>query len=134
MRSPALVTGLVLFTLLSVLDVLSPLVFSDVGAPPAANVLSVVLGVVTLIGLALHLTPGTRDRAGRTGMWIAVVARVLSALSTVPAFLGPDHAPTWVLVTGAVFIVLTIVGVVLVRPALARHRSPAADPAPGALT
>lgn len=134
MRSPALVSGIAVFGLLAVLDVLSPVVFADVGAPAVANVLSLVLGVVTLIGLGLYLAPATHDRAGRTGMWIAVVARVLSALTALPAFFGPDQAPTWVLVTAAVFILLTIVGVVLVRPALARRRTTAEDPAPGALT
>ena len=133
MRSPALVTGLVLVALLAVLDVLSPVLFTPGDVPAAANILSVVLGVVTLIGLALYLAPGTRERAGRPGMWVAVVARVLSALSAVPAFIGPDQPPAALLVVIAVFIVLTIVAVVLVRPALAR-RDAAVDRAPGALT
>jgi uncharacterized membrane protein HdeD (DUF308 family) len=133
MRSPALITGIVLVALLAVLDLLSP-VLSDGNAPAAANVLSLVFGVATLVGLALHLAPGTRERAGRTGMWIAVVTRVLSALAGIPAFFGPDYPPAWLLVLIAVFFVITIVAVVLVRPALGRRTRPVdqADPAAGA--
>jgi uncharacterized membrane protein HdeD (DUF308 family) len=132
MRSTSVKTGLVLVAVLAVLDLLSPLI-SDGQAPVAADIFSVVLGVLTLVGVALYLAPGTRERAGRGGMWVAVVARSLSALLGIGAFIGPDYPPAWLLVLIAVFLVLTVVAVVLVRPTLARRRPGTADAAPGAL-
>ena len=93
MHAASVKTGLVLIAVLAVLDLLSPLI-SDGQAPVAADVFSVVLGVLTLVGLALYLAPGTRERAGRGGMWTAVVARSLSALpkTILTAFARPPGA------------------------------------------
>ena len=131
MHATSVKTGLVLIAVLAVLDLLSPLI-SDGQAPVAADVFSVVLGVLTLVGLALYLAPGTRERAGRGGMWTAVVARSLSALLGIGAFIGPDYPPAWLLVLIALFLVLTVVAVVLVRPTLVRRWPTSPDPAPGA--
>jgi ABC-type amino acid transport system permease subunit len=56
-------------------------------------------------------------------MWVAVVLRVISALFAVPAFI--DGVSVGVQITLVVVIVATIVGVVLVRPALVRTRTTA---------
>ncbi|MBA2322926.1 MAG: hypothetical protein H0V92_02505 [Pseudonocardiales bacterium] len=109
--------GLVILGLLSAFDVLSPAVFppngpGEVGPPLWIVVLTVALGLVSLALIALLVRGGGRGVAG--GL---VASRVLSALTDVPPFFI-DGVPGWIRVVVAVLIVLTVIGCVLVAPAL----------------
>lgn len=112
-RSAALVTGLVL-NALSGLSGLPTLLDPTMGpAPLVVNVVTGVLGVVTLVGVVLVW----RWRTGRVGLGVAliVVSQVLNVLTAVPAFFA--DIPTGYKAAIAAGVVLTLVGVVLVLPA-----------------
>jgi hypothetical protein len=120
MRTTQVTVGAVVLALLGLLDLLSPWITPPPPeAPPFVNALSIVLGAGTLVALAVWWA-----RPLRAAMWVAVVLRVLSALLAVPAFLDGALSPGFV-VLAVVLIVLTIVGVVLVRGALGRSRTTA---------
>ncbi|MGQ0573830.1 MAG: hypothetical protein ACT4RN_06450 [Pseudonocardia sp.] len=112
-------TGAVLLAGLSLFDALYPPLFGvGGGATPDVIVISLALGVLTLIPLGLWAA-WKRRHSSRTGrpraaMWVAVVVRVLSALSAIPAFFV-DEVPTGARVAAGFVVVLTVVGVVLVR-------------------
>lgn len=123
-RSPALVIGLVL-NALSGLAGLPTLVSPTTGpAPVVINVVTGVLGIVTLVGVVLVW----RWRAGRVGLGVMliVVSQVLNVLTAVPAFFA-DIPPTYKTAI-ALGVALTAVGVVLVLPArrAARQLAPSA--------
>lgn len=112
-RSAALVTGLVL-NALSGLSGLPTLVSPTTGpAPVVVNVITGVLGIVTLVGVVLVW----RWRSGRVGLGVAliVVSQLLNALTAVPAFFA--DIPTGYKAAIAGGVVLTLVGVALVLPA-----------------
>lgn len=112
-RSAALVTGLVL-NALSGLSGLPTLVSPTTGpAPVVINVITGVLGIVTLVGVVLVW----RWRSGRVGLGVTlvVVSQVLNVLTAVPAFFS--DIPAGYKAAIAVGVVLTLVGVVLVLPA-----------------
>lgn len=109
--------GLALLGLLSVFDIVSafiPVPADEPGPPIEVLVGGAVLGLVSLALIAL-VWRGARGVVG----WVLVALRVLSALLAVPAFIVPEVPTVWV-VLAAVYILLTVVGVVLVRPALRR--------------
>ena len=107
MRVPSSDPGLVLLGLLSVVDVVS-LPLGDGKHPPLPIlVFGAVLGVLSLV---LVLRAWRDPQAGVR--WL-VVARVLSALTAVPAFLV-SGVPTAAKVFAAVFMALTALGVALV--------------------
>lgn len=84
------------------------------GAPPAAVLVTgAVLGVVTLVA-------AWRARNQRPG-WVAVVigSRALSAVLSLPVHFA-DDAPAWASFAVTVGIALTILGSLLVLPALRR--------------
>ncbi|WP_051085797.1 hypothetical protein [Actinomycetospora chiangmaiensis] len=109
--------GVVVLAVLGLLDVLSPwLTPAPPQAPPFVDALSIVLGVLTWLFLAVW-----GFRRSRGALWGAVVVRVLSALQVVPAFL--DGVSGGILVTGVVLLVATLIGIVLVAPALGRSRA-----------
>lgn len=121
MRTRQVTVGAVILALLGLLDALSPWVFpAPADAPPFVDAVSVVLGIGTLVALAVWLA-----RPGRAAMWVAVVLRAISALLAVPAFIG-GAIPLGLGIALVVLIVLTIVGIVLVRGALGRSRTTAA--------
>jgi hypothetical protein len=108
--------GVVVLAVLGLLDVLSPwLTPPPPEAPPFVDALSIALGVLTWLFLAVW---GVRRSRG--ALWGAVVVRVLSALQVVPAFL--DGVSGGILVAGVVLAVATVVGIALVAPALGRSR------------
>lgn len=120
-----LAAGLVILGLLSVFDVVSPIVFPAAGpdepGPPAGIVLlGVALGLVSLALIALLILGRGRGRGVAVGL---VGCRVLSALIAVPAFFV-SGVPGWIVVTVAVFIALTAVGCVLIGPALRGRTAP----------
>ncbi len=112
-RSPALVIGLVL-NALSALSSLPTLVVPTAGpAPLVINVLTGVLGIVTLVGVVMVW----RWRSGRVGLGVVLIAvsQGLNVLSAVPAFFSDISGTYKALI--AVGVVLTAVAVILVLPA-----------------
>ncbi|TNM69091.1 hypothetical protein FHN55_04665 [Streptomyces sp. NP160] len=123
-RSAALVTGLVL-NALSGLAGLPTLVSPTTGpAPVVINVVTGILGIVTLVGVVLVW----RWRSGRVGLGVTliVVSQLLNALSAVPAFFA--DIPTGYKAAIAVGVVVTLVGVILVLPARRAARELTASP------
>lgn len=102
--------GLVLFGLLSLTDVVMTFLPSppDEGPPLAILISGLVLGVVSLILIALVLRTGSRALLA-----VLVACRVASALTAVPAFLV-DGVPGPFVVLAAIFCVLTVVACVFV--------------------
>ena len=95
--------GLVLCALLGVSDVLSVAGAGAEDAPPIPiAVLSVILGLITLVGVFLAW------RGAKKGFIAVVVSRVLSALSAVTAFFVED-VPGWVPVAVGIGIVITVI-------------------------
>lgn len=109
--------GLALLGLLSVFDIGSTFIPApaDLPGPPVEIlIISNLLGLVSLV-LVVLMWRGGRGMVG----WVLVTLRGLSALLAVPAFLV-EGVPTVFVVLAAVFLVLTVVGVLLVRPTLRR--------------
>jgi hypothetical protein len=113
----SLLVGLVLFGLLSVVDVVMtfvPVSPGEAGPPFAVVVLGFVLGIVSLGLLAVVVRRGSTAAL----RWLTG-CRVLSALIGLPAFFV-GGVPSWVAVLVAIFLVLTLLGCVLVAPGLRR--------------
>jgi hypothetical protein len=114
------VTGLVLFGLLSLFDVVFTFVPAgqgDVGPPFPVLVLGLLLGLASLVLIAVV------PRVGRRALIWLIGCRLLSALTGLPAFFV-DGVPGWVRILVTVFAVLTLVAAVLIQPGLARaHRA-----------
>ncbi|MEJ2865351.1 hypothetical protein [Actinomycetospora flava] len=83
-------------------------------APPWAWAVGVVFGVVTLAGLVAWWRS-----ASRAALWVAVVVRALSGL--LPVLGLADPIPDWMKVATLITLVVTAVGIILVRPALGRR-------------
>src|SRR4051794_22002152 len=107
-KSTMLHAGLLLSTLLAVADLASPAAGPQ---PLAVVIVSVVLGVVTL----LALVPAWR-RAGRPAVLIVVASRMASALLAVPAFFV-GGVTAWVQAIAAATLALMIVAVALILAA-----------------
>lgn len=119
-HSRGVTTGLAILGLLAVFDLVTAFFppVEDVAAGPfEILVFGVVLGLGSLVLLSLVW----RGRRGWPA-WGLVALRAISGLLTVPAFFV-ELPPVWIALA-AVFLVLTIVGIVLVRPTL--RREPAA--------
>ncbi|WP_412544198.1 hypothetical protein R8Z50_17395 [Longispora sp. K20-0274] len=104
-------TGLVLSALLGLADIGSAFAGGDDGPPAVVVVGGVVLGLVTFVAV------GFGWRGGRVAVGTVVGARVLSALSAVPAFFVAD-VPVELRVVVAVILALTVaaVGLLLAAP------------------
>lgn len=102
--------GLILCTLLGLLDVAGVAGIGLPGAPIALVLLGALLGAITLVGAVL----AWRERRG--GLAAVIVTRVLSALLGIPVFFV-DDAPGWARVVVLVALVLTVVALWLIRPA-----------------
>jgi hypothetical protein len=111
--------GLVLAGLLGAVDCTSlafpPTDPGEVGPPTAILALDVVLGVVTLAAVGWAWFTGRR-----AALRVAAGARVLSAITALPAFFV--DVPAWVKLAVAGVVVLTLVAVLLLL-APARVRS-----------
>ena len=105
--------GLIVLGLLSIADLVLPLV-TDGEHPPMA--VAVVASLIGLVSLALIVSAW---RGARRAVIPLVVLRVLSALTAVPAFFEPG-VPSAVIAAVAAGIALTAPGVALVLPALRR--------------
>jgi hypothetical protein len=110
-RTKAFTTGLILAALLALSDLLT-VPFGDGEHPPmAVAVGGAVLGLITLA----WFVPAWRG--GRTGIWVVIATRALSALSAAPAFVVSDVPAGAVIAAGAI-IVITTATVFLLVPAL----------------
>ena len=102
--------GLVLAALLGIADLIAmffPTPDGEVGPPFPILLLSGVLGVVTLVAVVMAW------RTGRRGaLRVTAGARVLSAITTLPAFFV--DIPPGLMLFAAVSVVLTVICVVLV--------------------
>jgi cytochrome bd-type quinol oxidase subunit 1 len=120
LRRPGVATGVVLFALLAVVDVLSPWIYpAPPEAPAFADALTLAFGVAALLALAVWLATSIR-----AAMWVGVVIRVIGALFAAMAFTDPSVATSF-LVISIVYLVATIVGIVLVVPTLRARRAAA---------
>ncbi|HEY2194833.1 MAG TPA: hypothetical protein VGH76_21405 [Actinomycetospora sp.] len=112
-RRPSVMTGVVLFALFGLVDLLSPWIFpAPDDAPAFANTLTLVFGVLALIVLGLWLATGAR-----AAMWAGVVIRVIGGAFSILAFTDPTLSTGYV-VANVVYLVLTVVAIVLVAPTL----------------
>lgn len=113
-------TGVVLFALFGLVDLLSPWIFpAPASAPPIADTITLVAGVLALVVLAVWLTT-----AARWAMWVGVVLRVIGGLFSIMAFTDPTVSSGFVL-ANVVYLALTVVAIVLVWPTLrARAAAP----------
>ncbi|MCD2192816.1 hypothetical protein LQ327_05365 [Actinomycetospora endophytica] len=120
-QRPSVMAGVVLFALFGIVDVLSPWIFpAPASAPPIANTLTLIAGVIALVVLAVWLATSSR-----VAMWIGVVIRVIGGVFSIMAFTDPT-ASTGFVVANVIYLALTIVAIVLVAPTLrARVSSPA---------
>lgn len=107
--------GLALLGLLSVFDIVTAFIppgEGEAGPPLEILVAGAVLGLGSLVLVALVW----RGHHGWPA-WLLVALRAISGLLALPAFFEPDVPRVWV-VLAAIFLVLTIVGIALVRPTL----------------
>jgi len=112
--------GLALAGLLGLADVLGTLAIpalaasTEPGPPPEVMIAGGVLGVITLVAVVY-----TFRTASRVGARIASASRILSMLTSLPAFFVPD-VPAGLVVLAAASVVLTLICVylVLARPAV----------------
>lgn len=104
-------TGLVLAGLLSIVDLVLAVTGDGEYPPRAITLTGAALAVATIVGIVLAL------RGRRTGVWIVVVARGLSAVAAIPAFVVGDVPPAAVAAAAAV-VVITVVTVILLSPSL----------------
>jgi len=113
-RTPAVTTGLVICTLLGLLELVGLVGINSDDAPPAAVVIvGGVLGVITLIGVFLAW------QGKRVGVVTAVGSRVISALLAIPVFF--TEAPNWARVVVAIALACTVAAVVLLSGSLRRR-------------
>ena len=107
-------TGLVLLGILSVLDLLAP-VLTDGEFPPIPIALAV--AALGLAGLALVVLTW---RGARWAVWPLLALRLLSALSALPEFVA-DGVHAAAQAGAAAVLVLTVFGIVLTLPAATRR-------------
>jgi hypothetical protein len=99
--------GLIVLAVLSVVDLLGPLLTDGTNPPMSIALIGAAIG---LASLALILPAW---RGSRRAMWCLVGLRLLSALSAVPAFFISD-VPAAAVGVAAAMIVVTLLGVGLV--------------------
>ncbi len=119
-RSTPTTYGLAICALLAVFDIVSLGALGANDGPPVPIVLlGAVLGLITLAGARIAW------RGRRSGVVTVIVARVISALTALPAFFV-DDVPDWGPPVAGIFVVLTIVGVGLLVASLRRQEFSAA--------
>jgi len=104
-------TGLVIAGLLSMVDLVLAVTGDGEYPPRAITLTGAVLAVATIVGIVLAL------RGRRTGVWIVVVARGLSAMAAIPAFFIGD-VPSAAVAGAAAVVVLTVAALVLLVSSL----------------
>jgi hypothetical protein len=116
-RTRTVATGLVIAGLLGLSDIVS-LPFSDGEHPPwVIAIAGAVLGLITVVGV------GFAWRGSRGGAVAAIVTRLLSALTAVPA-LFVDGVPSGLRVAATVGILVTLLSITLIAVGLSRQQEP----------
>jgi hypothetical protein len=110
-RSKSFVTGLAISGLLALGDIATPLLSDGEHPPVAIGVVIAIIGLLTVVGIVLAW------RGRRGGPTTIIVTRLLSALTSVPAFFA-DGVSAAAKVGAAVGVVLTLVAIVLIAPRL----------------
>jgi len=110
-------TGLVLLGLVSLLDALGLLLTDGEHPPIEVAAIGTALGV-----LSLGLVAAAWRRPRPALLWGLVVLRVAAAATAVPAFALPD-VPGIARVGAGAVVALTVVGCLLLAPALRRDRA-----------
>lgn len=100
-------TGLVLLGVVSILDVLGPLATDGDHPPMWIALVGLALGVASLAGIVADW------RGQRRALLPLIVFRLVSVLTTVPAFYV-DDVPAGIIVFAAAFILVSLVGIALV--------------------
>ena len=119
LRRPGVATGIVLFALLAVVDVLSPWIYpAPADAPAFADALTLAFGVAALLVLAVWIAT-----SARAAMWVGLVIRVIGGFFAAFAFTSLSTVSTSFLMISAVYLVATVVGIVLVVPTLRARRA-----------
>lgn len=118
-RTGAVTAGYVILGVLGLADVLSFVLSAGSDGPPfLINLISTILGLLTLWGLiAIFRGPRQPAAPARQMILLVVITRALSALLSIPAYFADIAGGIKVVVT--VTILLTILGIALVRPELA---------------
>jgi len=116
-RTGVLRRGLILAIVLAALDVVTGIlaVFGSFFAPPEVGILIIALGVATLV-VVPYAWNGRRSPA-----LIAIVVRLLSAATALPAFFVPD-VPAAGIVAAAVGILISVLCAYLIASGLRRER------------
>jgi hypothetical protein len=107
--------GLVLAGVLGLGD-MTLIAGGDGGPPLAVRLVSLALGIATVVAVLVAWRTGAA-----AALWTVVATRIVSALTALPAFFA-DDVPTGFVAVAAVGVLLTLVAIVLLRPAL-RSRS-----------
>ena len=116
-RTRSVTVGYVILGILALADATTFAQGSGDDAPPFIIALvSTILGLVTLVALYLVWSKRRAAAPDRRMVMTVVVSRAASAVFSIPAFFV--DIPGFVKVIVAVFIVLTVVGIQLVRPEL----------------
>jgi len=117
-RTRVLRRGLILAIVLAALDVVTGIlaVFGSFFAPPEVGIVIIALGVATLV-----VVPYAWN-GRRTPALIAIVVRLLSAATGLPAFFVPD-VPAAGIVAAAVGILISVLCAYLIASGLRRERS-----------
>jgi hypothetical protein len=130
-RTRSVTVGYVILGLLGLSDALGFLLSGggDDAPPVAINVIGTLLGLATLYALFVIFRTGRQGGPSPRPMVLTVVVtRILSALLGIPAFFADIAGGVKVVV--AVSIVLTVVGLALVRPETAETSTGGASPMP----
>jgi hypothetical protein len=110
-RSPGITVGLAIAVLLALFDITLPFGGGGDGRPAAAAAVSLVLGVLTIVGVVLHWV------GRRSGALIIIVTRILSVVVTLPTLIM-GNVPTFDRLFAAAVVVLTIVAILTLVPAM----------------
>ena len=108
-RTRSLRAGLILAALLGVGDVVTGVqaVTGEFFAPPEVGIGMIVLGVITVALVPVAWT------GRRWAAWVAVAARVLSAMTALPAFFVPDVPAAGVIAASAGLLLTATVAVLV---------------------
>lgn len=115
MANRSVTAGVVLLAVLGLFELVYPFV---AGVPGDQLAFGIVVGLGTLVALGLWAS----GRGPRIAMWVAVVLIGVTALAALASFFVPG-VPVWAHVVSAVFVLLTIVAIALVRGELGRGRA-----------